>query len=85
MTVLLVVERSKPGSRISAMVWTAIDDDPHLLESKQFRGEAAFKIWLAGIATRYGPSNIRVNWTDSLRADDRLTTLLNECVQPPAS
>ncbi len=36
------------------MVWNATDDDPRLLESKQFKGEAALGLWLAGIATRYG-------------------------------
>jgi hypothetical protein len=80
MVVLLVVDRAKAGSGIWAMVWTTQDDDPRLLESKQFKGEAALKVWLGGIATRYGRSNIQVNWTDSLRADDRLAVVLKECV-----
>jgi hypothetical protein len=82
MVVLLVVERSKAGAQLSAMVWTAIDDDPRLLESKQFKGEAALKVWLAGIVTRYGRNNFRVNWTEALGADDRLTVLLEESVGP---
>ena len=41
-------------------------------------------MWLAGIVTRYGRSNIRVNWTESLGADDRLTVLLEESVGPIA-
>jgi hypothetical protein len=84
MSVLLVVERSKAGAQLSAMVWTTGDDDPRLIESKKFRGEGALKVWLAGIVTRYGRSNIRVNWTESLGADDRLTVLLEESVGPVA-
>ena len=84
MVVLLVVERSKAGAQLSAMVWTAGDDDPRLLESREFRGEGALKVWLAGIVTRYGRDNIRVNWTESLGADDRLSVLLEESVGPIA-
>ncbi len=69
--VLLVVNRAS-RREIGAMVWNATDDDPRLLESKQFKGEAALGLWLAGIATRYGRGNIRVNWTDALRTDRRL-------------
>jgi hypothetical protein len=83
MVVLLVVERSNAGAQLSAMVWTA-GDDPRLLESREFRGEGALKVWLAGIVTRYGRDNIRVNWTASLGADDRLTVLLEESVGPVA-
>jgi hypothetical protein len=60
------------------MVWTAAADDPRLLESKQFKGEAALGVWLAGIVTRYGRGNIRVNWTDALRADARLAAVVQE-------
>jgi hypothetical protein len=67
MVILLVLDRAKRTAGIGAMVWTAIDDDPRLLESKQFKGEAALKVWLAGIGVRYGRENIRVNWTDALR------------------
>ena len=42
----------------------------------------AFKVWLAGIVTRYGRSNIRVSCPASLEADDRLTVLLEESVGP---
>jgi hypothetical protein len=82
MSVLLVIERSKAGAQLSAMVWTAGDDDPRLLESRHFRGEGALKVWLAGIVTRYGRSNIRVSCPESLEADDRLTVLLEESVGP---
>jgi hypothetical protein len=39
-------------------------------------GEAALKVWLAGIVTRYGSSNIRLNWTEALRGDERLAMTL---------
>jgi hypothetical protein len=80
MVILLVLDRAKTSSGIWAMVWTAIDDDPRLLESKQFKGEAALKVWLAGIGARYGRENIRVNWTDALRTDDRLAVMLKDSV-----
>jgi hypothetical protein len=64
------------------MVWTTQDDDPRLLESKHFRGEAALKVWLAGITTKYGPSNITVDWSDSLKADVRLASAVKELVDP---
>ena len=80
MIVLLVVDRAQATSGFWAMVWTAIDDDPRLLESKHFRGEAALKVWLAGIGARYGRENIRVNWTDILRTDDRLADVLKDSV-----
>jgi hypothetical protein len=80
MTVLLVLDRAQSTPGIWAMVWTAIDDDPRLLESKQFKGEAALKVWLAGVGTRFGRENIRVNWTDVLRSDDRLVEVLKDSV-----
>jgi hypothetical protein len=80
MVILLVLDRAKTSSGIWAMVWTAIDDDPRLLESKQFKGEAALKVWLAGIGARYGRENIRVKWTDALRTDDRLAVVLKDSV-----
>ncbi len=79
---LLVVDRAKARAGIWGMVWTDQDDDPRLLESKWFRGEAALKVWLAGIATRYGPSNISVDWTGSLKADDRLASVVKDFVDP---
>jgi hypothetical protein len=81
MNVLLVVDRAKDGPGIWAMVWTSADDDPKLLESKRFLGDAALKVWLAGIATRYGRSNITVDWTASLQSDDRLAAAVRECVE----
>jgi len=78
MKVLLVVDRDKRTDRISVLAWTAEDDDPRLLESRQFMGEAALKVWLAGIATRYGRSNIRLNWTEALRGDARLAMTLED-------
>jgi len=80
--VLLVIDRAKAGTGIWGMVWTVQDDDPRLLDSKQFQGHPALSVWLAGIATRYGPSNITVDWSDSLKADDRLATVVKEAVAP---
>jgi hypothetical protein len=87
MNVLLLVDRETLGESISVLAWTAEDDDPRLLESRQFRGEAALKVWLAGIATRYGRSNIHLNWTEALRGDARLATVLKDtmgAIAPPA-
>ncbi len=41
-------------------------------------------MWLAGIVTRYGRSNIRVSCPASLEADDWLTVLLEESIGPIA-
>ena len=87
MSVLLVVDRDRLSEGIWVMTWTAQDEDPRLLESRQFVGEAALKVWLAGIATRYGPRNIHLNWTEALRGDARLTTVLKDtmgAIAPPA-
>ena len=87
MNVLLVVDRDKVSEGIWVMAWTAEDDDPRLLESRRFLGEAALKVWLAGIATRYGRSNVHLNWTEALRGDARLTTMLEDtmgAIAPPA-
>lgn len=81
MRVTLVVNRGQDDSGISAMVWTAGEDDPKLLESKRFVGDAALKVWLSGIATRYGPSNITVDWNTSLTSDDVLTATVRECLE----
>lgn len=78
MNVLLVVDRDKRTERISVMAWTAEREDPRLLESRQFMGEAALKVWLAGIATRYGRSNIQLNWTEALLADEPLALALKD-------
>jgi hypothetical protein len=78
--VLLVVDRDTLNERISVMAWTTGDDDPRLLEAREFRGEAALKIWLAGIATRYGRNNIRLNWTEALRADERLALVFKDAM-----
>jgi hypothetical protein len=80
MRVLLVVDRAKDGPGIWAMVWTSADDDPRLLESKHFLGMAALQVWLAGITTRYGRSNITVDWTTSLKSDERLAAAVREGV-----
>jgi len=87
MSVLLVVDRDKVSEGIWVMAWTAEDDDPRLLESRQFRGEAALRVWLAGITTRYGRSNIHLNWTEALRGDARLAMMLEDtmgAIAPPA-
>ncbi len=81
MRVRLVVERSEAGE-ISAMVWAVDDDDPRLLDSKQFHGDAAFSVWLAGIATRYGRGSITMDWTESLKADDRLAAVVKQFADP---
>lgn len=80
MQILLVIDRAKDGPGIWALVWTSADDDPRLLESKHFLGLAALQVWLAGIATRYGRSNITVDWTASLKSDDRLAAAVREGV-----
>jgi len=80
MGILLVIDRAKDGPGIWALVWTSADDDPRLLESKHFLGLAALQVWLAGIATRYGRSNITVEWTTSLKSDDRLAAAVREGV-----
>jgi hypothetical protein len=81
MRVLLVVDRAKDGPGIWAMVWTSAEDDPKLLESRHFLGTAALQVWLAGIATRYGQGNITVDWTATLRADDRLAAAVRQTVE----
>jgi hypothetical protein len=78
MIILLVLDRAKTTPGVWAMVWTALDDDPRLLESKHFKGDAALRVWLAGIGARYGRANIRVNWTEALRTDDRLVIVLRD-------
>jgi hypothetical protein len=81
MSVLLVINRA-PDSSIGALVWTSTEGDPKLLESRHFRGEAALTVWLAGIVTRYGRSNVTVDWTTSLASDDRLSAAVRSCVGP---
>ena len=78
MNVLLVVDRDKLSQGIWVMAWTAQEEDPRLLEARQFTGEAALKVWLAGIATRYGRSNIHLNWTEALRDDAPLAMMLED-------
>ena len=80
MSVLLVVDRATDGS-IAALVWTSAEGDPKLLESRRFLGEAALTIWLSGIATRYGRSNVTIDWT-SLGSDDRLSAAVRSCLGP---
>jgi len=38
-------------------------------------------VWLSGIATRYGRSNVTIDWT-SLGDDDRLTAAVRSCLGP---
>jgi len=85
--VLLVVDRSGDGSGIWAMVWTAETEDPEMLESRKFKGDAAFKVWLSGMAARHGRANIRVSWTEALVADERLLGALEGVIAavPPPS
>jgi hypothetical protein len=79
MKVLLVVEREQSDGRISGMVWATTSADPELIETKTFLGEAALRVWLAGIATRYGPSNITVDWA-TLGTDARLIAAVRDFV-----
>ena len=78
MNVMLAVDRDTLGESISVMAWTAEEEDPRLLEFRQFRGEAALKVWLAGIATRYGRGNVHLNWTEALLADEPLVLALKD-------
>jgi hypothetical protein len=78
--VLLVIDRSSDPAGICAMVWTSDGKDPQLLESRTFQGEAALQVWLAGLGTKYGRSNIQVQWTDVLLADDRLAAALEASI-----
>ena len=81
MRVLLVIDRAKDGPGIWAMAWTSDDNDPRLLDSKHFLGPAALQVWLAGIATRYGRSNITVDWTTSLKSDDQLAAAVRASLE----
>jgi hypothetical protein len=85
MTVLLVVDRANTGTGIWGMIWTSEDHDPRLLESKHFLGEGALKVWLAGISTRYGRSNITFQCTDSVNADDHLAAVIRESLDVSAA
>jgi hypothetical protein len=76
--VVLAVDRSADRTEICAMIWVAADDDPRLLESRTFQGEGALRVWLAGLVAKYGHSNIRVNWTEELRADEPLAVALEK-------
>jgi len=80
MPIVLVIDRNADRTGIWAMVWTADESDPKLLESRRFQGEAALQIWLAGIGAKYGRSNIEVRWTDVLLSDDRLAAALEEAI-----
>jgi len=80
MVVLHVLERAKEMAGVFAMVWTASDDDPRLIEARHFKGDAALKVWLAGIGARHCRENIRVSWTETLRSDDRLSAMLRDSV-----
>ena len=85
MTVLLVVDRAKAGPGIWALVWTSSEDDPRLLESRHFLGEESLQAWLAEISGRFGPGSIAIEWSDSLRADERLTAVLRRSLEPGVS
>jgi hypothetical protein len=62
------------------MLWAITESDPTLLESNDFLGEAGFRIWLAGIVTRYGRGNVTVDWTTALASDVRLAAAVRACV-----
>lgn len=81
---LMVTRMSDPHPGISAMLWT-VDREARLLDWKEFHGEAALGVWLAGLAGKYGRDNVKVDWTEQLRADARLVPLLSSLFGPPAS
>jgi hypothetical protein len=82
MKVLLVVDRAKAGPGIWALAWTDSEDDPRLIESRHFLGEEALQAWLEEISARFGPGSIAVDWSDSLRADARLTAVMQRSLDP---
>lgn len=83
MALRLMIRRvTIPHPGISAMLWTA-DRDSRLLEWKEFQGDAALGVWLAGIAGKYGRENVKVDWTEQLRADARVGPLLSSMFGPP--
>jgi hypothetical protein len=84
MGILLAIDRARDRPGIWALLWTTLDNDPRLLESRHFVGEAALQTWLAGVAARFGPSSITVDWTPALTADIRLAAAVRECVGPSA-
>jgi hypothetical protein len=75
-----LIDRANGRPGIWAVLWSS-GDDPHLLECRHFVGEGPLQVWLVDIATRYGRSNIAVDWTTSLRSDDRLAAAVRECVE----
>ena len=76
-----MVERSEPGlrnePRISAMLWTA-DQDPWLLDAQQFRSESELRHWLSDVAGTY--KRIGVRWTERLKAEKGLATIVAQCL-----
>ena len=81
MPVLLMVDRSEPGPRneprISAMLWSA-GSDPWLLDAQQLRSESELRRWLGEIAAKY--KDIAVRWTDKLKAEKPLATVVADCL-----
>ena len=89
MAVELVVSLSEPGNRsqpwIEALLWSVANEDTRLLESQRFTGGADLRVWLKAIAAEHGRGNIRVRWTDKLKANFALSHLIAACLDLPVS
>jgi hypothetical protein len=82
MALKLMVKRVEFPPGISVMLWTS-DRDARLLEWKDFHAEGALGVWLAGIVGKYGRAEVKLEWTEQLKADARLAPLLSSILGPP--
>jgi hypothetical protein len=89
MTVELVVSCSEPGDRaqpwIEALLWYVASEDTRLLESQRFTGGSELRVWLKAIVAEHGRGNIRVRWTDKIKANFALSHLIAACLDVPMS
>jgi hypothetical protein len=89
MAVELVVSYSEPGDRtapwIEALLWFVANENTRLLESQRFTRGADLRVWLKAIAAEHGRGNIRVRWTDKLKANFALSHLIAVCLDLPVS
>jgi hypothetical protein len=89
MAVELIVTCADPGDRsqpwIEALLWSVANEDTRLLESQRFTGGSDLRVWLKAIAAEHGRENIRVRWTDKLKANFALSHLIAACLDVPAS
>ena len=85
----LVISCSEPGDRtqpwIEALLWSVANEDTTLLESQRFTGGADLRVWLKAIVVEHGRGNIRVRWTDKIKANFALSYLIAACLDVPAS